>query len=101
MTTSKNPAPCVGALIVRDGRILLTKRKHAPFKGWWDIPGGFMLPAEHPVEALKSDVRESRWFPIGNLPRNVAFKNGRSAVTDLKRQWKTLSSQAETRRINQ
>ena len=51
-------SPCVGALIVKDDKVLLTKRAKAPFKGWWDVPGGFVNPGEHPVEALKREMKE-------------------------------------------
>lgn len=123
-----NPRPCVGALIVREGRVLLARRAREPFQGWWDIPGGFMEAGETPEEALarevleetglrarsfrllaifpdtygvegvptlnlhyvvetdegepspQSDVAELRWFGPRELPREIAFANGRQAL---------------------
>lgn len=53
-----NPRPCVGALIVREGKVLLARRAKEPFLGWWDIPGGFMEAGETPEEALAREVLE-------------------------------------------
>lgn len=54
----QNAKPCVGAVIVRDGKVLLARRAVEPFKGWWDLPGGFLLPWEHPADALLREVEE-------------------------------------------
>lgn len=43
-----NSKPCAGALVVRDGKVLLAQRGVEPFKGYWDIPGGFLEAGEHP-----------------------------------------------------
>ena len=53
-----NSAPAVQGLLVRDGRVLLGRRKHEPRKGYWDVPGGFLEEAEDPVEGLKREFRE-------------------------------------------
>ncbi len=50
--------PCAGALIVRDGRVLLVKRAVEPFKNHWDIPGGFLEPGEHPLDGMLREVKE-------------------------------------------
>ena len=54
----QNPKPSVGAMIVRDGMLLLVKRGREPFKGWWDIPGGFLNVDEHPEDAIRREVLE-------------------------------------------
>ncbi len=54
----RNPAPTVGAAIVRDGRALVTVRARPPHRGEIDIPGGFLQPGEDPVEGLRREVRE-------------------------------------------
>lgn len=59
-----NPAPCVGAVIIKDKKILLGKRKKKPYKGCWDIPGGFMEPGEKPQEALKREIKEELGIEI-------------------------------------
>lgn len=54
----RNAKPCAGALIVRDGCVLLVKRAIQPFLGWWDIPGGFLEEDEHPQAGAIREVRE-------------------------------------------
>ena len=50
--------PCAGALVTREGRLLLVRRAHDPWRGCWDVPGGFCGPREHPAEAAAREVRE-------------------------------------------
>lgn len=54
----QNMAPTAGAAIVRDGKVLITKRAFEPEKGRYDIPGGFLHITEHPIDGLKREVRE-------------------------------------------
>jgi ADP-ribose pyrophosphatase YjhB (NUDIX family) len=53
-----NPKPCVGAVIVRKGRVLLVKRAYEPYKDHWDFPGGFLESDENPEEGLKRELAE-------------------------------------------
>jgi len=53
-----NPQPCGGALVERDGRVLLVRRALEPWHGHWDIPGGFCDAAEHPIHAAERELRE-------------------------------------------
>lgn len=41
-----------------DGRILLARRAHEPFRGSWDTVGGFVGEGEHPLDGLRREVRE-------------------------------------------
>jgi 8-oxo-dGTP diphosphatase len=51
--------PTASAVILGDdGRLLLARRKHAPFAGFWDLPGGFLKEGEHPLDALRRELRE-------------------------------------------
>jgi ADP-ribose pyrophosphatase YjhB (NUDIX family) len=54
----QNSKPCVGALIVEQGRLLLVKRVANPFKGYWDIPGGFLEAGEHPQAGAIREIHE-------------------------------------------
>lgn len=54
----RNAKPCAGALVVRDGRLLLVRRAGDPFAGFWDIPGGFCEPTELPAAAAVREVFE-------------------------------------------
>lgn len=57
-TWYRNPAPTVGAVIVLDGRALVTERAFEPFKGRFDVPGGFLRRGEDPLDGLRREVKE-------------------------------------------
>ena len=52
---------------MRDGKVLLVKRGIEPFKGCWDIPGGFMEPHETPEQAAARELLEETGLTIANL----------------------------------
>ena len=54
----RNPVPAVGAVILEDGRALLTVRAREPEKGRLDLPGGFLELGERPAEGLAREARE-------------------------------------------
>ena len=60
----RNSAPAAGAAIVKDGKALVTQRGIEPKKGLFDIPGGFLAAGEHPVDALKRELREELGLEI-------------------------------------
>ena len=68
-TVWHNSSPCAGAMILREGRLLLVKRGVEPFRGWWDIPAGFLQPGEHPAEGAAREVLEETGLrvAIGDL----------------------------------
>jgi ADP-ribose pyrophosphatase YjhB (NUDIX family) len=43
---------------VKGGRALVTVRARDPEKGRTDVPGGFLLAGEHPIDGLKREVME-------------------------------------------
>ena len=53
-----NPVPAVVAVIVRGGRVLLTRRARPPYRGTWDAPGGFLEAGETPEQGLRRELRE-------------------------------------------
>lgn len=50
--------PCVGAVVVRGGRVLLARRARDPAKGAWDLPGGFLEWGEEPEVGLARELHE-------------------------------------------
>ncbi len=63
----RNAKPAAGILILRDDHVLLVRRNCAPFEGFWDIPGGFLRPEEHPVEGALREVREETGLAATDL----------------------------------
>lgn len=46
MESRVRPVPAVSAAVVRDGRILMVRRRHAPHAGKLALPGGKVEPGE-------------------------------------------------------
>jgi ADP-ribose pyrophosphatase YjhB (NUDIX family) len=60
-----NPAPTACALCVDErGRLLLARRAHPPYEGRWDTPGGFVEEDEHPLDALRRELREETGLEV-------------------------------------
>lgn len=49
------------------GRVLLGRRAFDPGLGLWDLPGGFLHEDEHPVDALRREVREETALELESL----------------------------------
>ena len=54
----RQPVVGVGAVIIKDGKILLVKRGNEPNRDMWSIPGGIVKVGEGLIEALKREVEE-------------------------------------------
>jgi 8-oxo-dGTP diphosphatase len=67
-----NPAPCACAIVVKDGKILLTKRAVEPSAGLWDLPGGYIEVGETPEETLHRELREETGLEV-RIRRLVGF----------------------------
>ena len=48
----------VGALVIKEGKILLVRRKHNPGKGKWTNPGGYIEQTEHIEKSVIREVLE-------------------------------------------
>ncbi|MCY4037688.1 MAG: NUDIX domain-containing protein [bacterium] len=52
------PELCAGAVVVRDGAILLIRRGSPPGQGLWSVPGGRVQRGETLAEAARRELRE-------------------------------------------
>lgn len=64
MVLYDNPAPTASALVLHDGRLLLTRRARDPYAGMWDVPGGFIEPLEQPADAVRRELLEETGLQI-------------------------------------
>ncbi len=91
----QNSKPAVAAMITRaqGGRpeVLLSRRGIDPFKGRWDLPGGFLSNGELPTDGLDRELREeigvrsnaARLFTVGiaEYPRDDHAAEARFVLT--------------------
>jgi ADP-ribose pyrophosphatase YjhB (NUDIX family) len=60
---SSKPTAC--AVVVDDqGGVLLARRAGEPFRGYWDLPGGFLDEGEHPLDGLRRELREETGLEV-------------------------------------
>jgi 8-oxo-dGTP diphosphatase len=59
-----NSAPAVQGLLVRDGRVLIGRRKIEPRQGYWDLPGGFLEEGEDPLDGLRREFLEETGLEV-------------------------------------
>jgi len=62
-----NSAPAVEGMLVRDGKVLLSKRAIEPRRGYWDLPGGFLEEGEEPLDGLAREFREETGLAVSPL----------------------------------
>lgn len=54
----QNQNVTVAAIIVREGKLLFTRRKVAPYLGMLDLAGGFVEPEETPQAGMLREIHE-------------------------------------------
>ena len=65
----------VAAVIVRDDKVLATRRGYGEWQGWWEFPGGKMEAGESPRDALRREIREEldAEIEVGRLLETVEW----------------------------
>ena len=58
------PIVASSALVEKNGKILLVKRRFQPHPGWWALPGGIVEYGETVEEAVKREVKEETGLDI-------------------------------------
>ncbi len=74
----KKPNLVVDAVIIKDKKVLLIKRKYPAFKGWWALPGGFVDYGETVEKAVVREAKEETGL-------NVQIKRLLGVYSDPKR----------------
>ena len=60
----KKPQLAVGAIVIRNGCLLMVQRGQEPGKGLWSLPGGRVEFGEHLDEALAREVKEETGIDV-------------------------------------
>jgi ADP-ribose pyrophosphatase YjhB (NUDIX family) len=87
-----NSEPTACALVAdADDRLLLVRRARDPHGGTWDLPGGFLEEAEHPLDALRRELLEETGLEVDPLDFVGAwldrYGDGPDAPTTLNLYW--------------
>ncbi len=54
----------VGAVVFKDGKILLIERGKEPLKGWWTVPGGLVEAGERLEAAVRRETLEETGLQV-------------------------------------
>ncbi len=68
------PVVGVGAIVMRNGQVLLIRRGHAPLKGYWSLPGGAVETGEQLEDALCREVLEETGLAVTPLFLAAVFE---------------------------
>jgi ADP-ribose pyrophosphatase YjhB (NUDIX family) len=61
---SDRPEVAVGAVVLRDGQLLLVRRGHGPAAGEWSLPGGRVRLGEEVHEATVRETQEETGIDV-------------------------------------
>ncbi len=60
----ENPAVTAFAFVERAGSYLVLERGQEPYRGRWELPGGFVEAGESPVEAVRREIFEETGLSV-------------------------------------
>jgi ADP-ribose pyrophosphatase YjhB (NUDIX family) len=60
----ERPLIGVGAVVVKDGSLLMVRRAHDPYAGRWSIPGGTLEYGEYLTDAVRREVLEETGIEV-------------------------------------
>ena len=63
----ERPIAGVGVVVFRNEEVLLVKRKKAPYKGQWSIPGGKQQLGETVTQAARRELMEETGVEVNEL----------------------------------
>jgi 8-oxo-dGTP diphosphatase len=58
------PTVGVGAIVLRDGALLMVQRAREPGRGLWSVPGGRVEHGEYLIAAVAREVREETGIAV-------------------------------------
>ena len=61
---SEAPRVGVGAIVVKDGALLMVKRGQEPARGLWSVPGGRVEQGEQLRDAVQREVKEETGLDV-------------------------------------
>jgi 8-oxo-dGTP diphosphatase len=59
-----NPSPAAGAVVIREGKLLLVKRASFPREGDWCVPAGFVEWDESPRQCAVRELKEETGYDV-------------------------------------
>lgn len=64
---SETIIPVVLGGIIKEGKILLIRRKKKPFRGLWSLPGGKVESCESVTDAMAREIREETGLQVESM----------------------------------
>ena len=64
MAVTDRPLIAVGAVVVKDGKLLMVRRAKEPGRGLWSIPGGRLETNEYIVDAVRREAKEETGLDV-------------------------------------
>ncbi len=64
---SERPFLTVDCVVFHSNAVVLIRRAHDPFKGWYALPGGFVETGETVEDACRREIREETGLVVKDL----------------------------------